>query len=87
MLCPLPATAHATAYMVWAQEQTITKVICFQGILDVRNQYDPSKYTILPKGFLINVINNLPPSKPVLLNEGQMLELQQLLGEIAILEN
>ena len=72
---------RGTVYMVWVVSQTITKVVCFQGMLDVRNQFDPSQYINLTKSQSTNVVKNLPPSKPVLLNENQMQELQKSLGE------
>ena len=70
-----------TVYMVWVVDQTITRVICFQGALDVRNHFDPSQYVNLIKGLATDVIKDLPPSKPVLLNEKQMQEFQKSLGE------
>ncbi|MBT3388674.1 MAG: hypothetical protein HN417_12130 [Desulfobacula sp.] len=78
----VPARVHATVYMVWVLNQTITKVICFQGALDVRNQFDPSQYINLTNGFSTDVIKNLPPFTPVLLNGEQMQQLQKSLSEM-----
>ncbi len=76
-----PVRAHATVYMVWVADGNITQVICFEGLLEVANQFDPSQYVNLTNGFSTDVIKNLPPSKPVLLNEEQMQELQKSLVE------
>ncbi len=78
----VPVRAHATVYMVWVVDGNITQVICFEGMLEVSNQFDPSQYVNLTNGFSTDAIRNLSPSTPVLLTEEQMLELQRLLGEM-----
>ncbi|HKI50209.1 MAG TPA: FecR family protein, partial [Desulfobacteria bacterium] len=77
---------RGTVYMVWVVDGNITQVVCFQGMLEVANQFDPSQYVNLTNGFSTDVIKNLGPSVPVLLTEEQMLELQKSLGETTITE-
>jgi len=78
-----PVRAQATVYMVWVVDGNITQVVCFEGMLEVANQFDPSQYVNLTNGFSTDVIKNLSPSTPILLNESQMQELQKSLGETA----
>ena len=72
--------AQATVYMVWVANQQIVKVICFEGMLEVANQFDPSQYVNLTSGFSIDIAKNLSPATPALLTEDQLRELQQNLG-------
>jgi len=81
LLVLMPARSHATVYMVWVVDQNITKVVCFEGMVDVANQFDPSQYINLTNSFITDIINNLNPSMPILLNEKQMQELQKSLSE------
>jgi len=81
LLILVPAKVHATVYMVWVIGGNITQVICFEGMLEVANQFDPSQYVNLTNGFSTDVIKDLPPMTKVLLNEEQMQELQKSLGE------
>lgn len=40
----LPVKARATLYMIWVVDQNITQVVCFEGMIEVANQFDPSQY-------------------------------------------
>jgi hypothetical protein len=75
------AGVRGTVFLVWVIDQTITRVVCFEGILQVSNLYDPSQYVELTGGFSTDIIRNLAPSTPLLLTEEQLRELEEFTEE------
>lgn len=79
----MPVIAHATLYMVEIVDYTITQVIPFEGMQEVANQFDPSQYVNLT-GVPITreLIESLPPLKPILLTEIGMQEILENINNI-----
>ncbi len=74
---------RGTVFLVWVQSRTITKVVCFSNVIQVANVLTPDKFILLTESFATDILKGKDPSKPILMNENQLRQLQKEFDEIA----
>lgn len=73
---------RGTFFLVWVQSDTITKVACFEDMIEVANALSPEEYIVLTKNLVTDIIGGETPSEPILMTEDQLRELQEELEEV-----
>lgn len=68
---------RGTVFLVWIMDGEITRVASFENEIEVRNRFSPEDYIVVPPNFVTDVIGRNPPTKPLLLTEEQLKELQE----------
>ncbi|MCD6306073.1 MAG: FecR domain-containing protein, partial [Deltaproteobacteria bacterium] len=74
---------RGTVFLVWVLSRTITKVVCFENVIQVANILSPDKFIQLTKDLATDIMAGKTPSKPVLMNKDQLRQLKKGFGEIA----
>ncbi len=70
------AGVRGTVFMVWVESPDVTRIVCFDSVVEVANVIKPDEFVVLTKNILTSIKEGAVPSKPVLMTEKKFQEFQ-----------